>query len=103
MSKMIREQIGKTEILISGLRNNLNVVEKWGINEQLIKELETEKTELNVKNQEIERLLDEARNISKEANDKLSILKEKFLETKKKVKINTDSARWEQFGVLDKR
>lgn len=103
MSKMIRDQIEKTELLISGLRNNSDVVKNWKIDEQSIKELETEKAELNVKNQELERLMEQARGISRDATVKLSNLREKYTDIKKKVKMNTDPARWPQFGIPDKR
>jgi phage-related tail protein len=100
---MIRDQIEKTELLISGLKNNFDVVKNWKIDEQSIKEMETEKAELNVKNQELERLMEQARGVSRDATVKLSKLREKYADVKKKVKMNTDPSRWPQFGIPDKR
>ncbi|MDR0682634.1 MAG: hypothetical protein LBG15_12440 [Dysgonamonadaceae bacterium] len=103
MSKTISEQVKKAEMLISGLRNNVEILRNADLNEQLISELETEKEILNKQNQEVERLLDEARPISKDANKKLLEVRTKYQEIKKKVKLSTESSKWEQVGIADKR
>jgi regulator of replication initiation timing len=103
MSKVINDQVKKTEILISGLRNNMAVVKNWELDEQSINELETENNALNADNQKLERLMEEARPVSKEANRKLADVRTKFMVIKKKIKLSTDPAKWEQFGIMDKR
>jgi predicted nucleic acid-binding Zn-ribbon protein len=103
MSKVINDQIQKTENLIVGLRNNLAQVKGFMIDEQSINELESDISTLNVTNQKLERLLEEARPISKDATAKLADVKTKFMALKKKVKLNVDPSKWEQFGIADKR
>jgi ABC-type transporter Mla subunit MlaD len=103
MSKTISEQVKKAEMLISGLRNNVEIMKNAGLNEMLISELETENSVLNKQNQELERLLEEARPISKDANQKLSEVRTKYQEIKKKVKLSTEPSRWERVGIVDKR
>ncbi|MDR1897163.1 MAG: hypothetical protein LBR10_10275 [Prevotellaceae bacterium] len=103
MSKLVNEQIKKTEILISGLRNNQEVVKKWGINEMLINELEIEKIELDKDNQELERLKTEVREKARAATKKMENLREKFFAIKKIVKRDAEPIKWRQFGVMDKR
>jgi dsDNA-specific endonuclease/ATPase MutS2 len=101
--KLIDDQVEKTGILISGLRNNKEVVKDWGINETLIDELETGKAELIKDNQELERLRAEVKEKSGAAKKKMANLQEKFMEVKIKVKRNTDFTTWSKFGVMDKR
>jgi flagellar motility protein MotE (MotC chaperone) len=103
MSKLISEQVKKTEFLISGLRNNKEVVKSWWIDAPLVDELEAEKNVLDKANQELERLKAEFSERSKAATQKLELHQKKFIEVKKKVKSNTDPAKWLQFGVMDKR
>ncbi|MDR0749915.1 MAG: hypothetical protein LBF62_10165 [Tannerellaceae bacterium] len=103
MSKTVSEQVKKTEMLISGLRNNSEIMKNAGVSEQLISELEAENAGLNKQNQELERLMEEARPISKDANRKLAEVRTKFQEIKKKVKLSTDASKWEQVGIADKR
>jgi hypothetical protein len=103
MSKIITEQIKKTEILISGLKNNKDVVKKWGVEESAILALEAEEKLLDSYNQKLESLLAEARATSKEANKKLYNVKAMFATIKKQIKTNNDPLKWSQFGVMDKR
>ncbi|MDR3339088.1 MAG: hypothetical protein LBT25_03150 [Candidatus Symbiothrix sp.] len=103
MSKTISEQVKKAEMLISGLRNNVEIMKNAGLNETLISELETGNNVLNKQNQELERLMEEARPISKDANRKLSEVRTKYQEIKKKAKLSTESSKWEQIGIMDKR
>jgi hypothetical protein len=103
MSKTINEQVKKAEMLISGLRNNVEIMKNAGLNEMLISELETENSVLSKQNRALEQLLEEARPISKEANRKLLEVRTKYQEIKKKVKLSTESSKWEQVGVMDKR
>ncbi|MDR3218374.1 MAG: hypothetical protein LBU22_05240 [Dysgonamonadaceae bacterium] len=103
MSKTISEQVKKAEILISGLRNNVEIMKNAGLNEVLISELEAENSVLNKQNQALEQLLEEARPISKDANRKLLEVRAKYQEIKKKVKLGTEPAKWERVGIVDKR
>jgi exonuclease VII small subunit len=103
MSKLISEQVRKTEILISGLKNNKDVVKNWGIDESIINDLETEKISLNEANQELERIKTEAKEKSRTATKQMSDLQKKFVEVKKIIKRDAEPLAWSQFGVLDKR
>jgi outer membrane murein-binding lipoprotein Lpp len=103
MSKVIDEQIKKTELLISGLKNNPEVVKKTGLDENLVRELETENNVLNADNQELERIKKEAKEKSREANRKLTKLRKKYTEIKREVKKNTDYETWKQVGIKDRK
>jgi SMC interacting uncharacterized protein involved in chromosome segregation len=103
MSKLINEQVRKTEILISGLKSNKDVVKNWGISESLISEMEAEKMELDKDNQELERLKTEIREKSRAATKRMANLQKKFSAVKKVIKRDAEPIKWRQFGVIDKR
>ncbi|MDR1200597.1 MAG: hypothetical protein LBL58_03060 [Tannerellaceae bacterium] len=103
MSKTISDQVAKVEMLISGLKKYSEIAENANLDTQVITELELEAQALAKQNQELERLMEEARPISKEANRKLTDVREKYQAIKKKVKLSADSSQWGQVGIMDKR
>jgi hypothetical protein len=103
MSKTISDQVVKAEMLISGLRKYSEIAKNANLDAQGIAELESETQALAKQNQALERLMEEARPISKDANGKLISVREKYQAIKKKVKLSTDSSQWEQVGITDKR
>jgi hypothetical protein len=103
MSKIVSEQIKKVEILISGMKSNKDIIKKAGLDENLISELETENNALNADNFELERLKTEVREKSRATTKKMVNLRRRYVETKRSIKKNADSAKWGQFGIMDRR
>ncbi|MDR3262028.1 MAG: hypothetical protein LBT78_09375 [Tannerella sp.] len=98
MSKVIDEQVKKTEVFISCLKKNMKLLGQ--LDERLISELEAENNVLNAENKEVERIKEEAREKSLEANRKLVQARRKYVELKKHVKKNTPSNKWRMVGIL---
>jgi phage shock protein A len=103
MSKVISEQVKKAEALTSGLRKKPEIMASAGLNEQSIAALESECRLLNEQNQELEQIVEKSKSVSQTANKKLIEVRNRFQELKKKIKMSTDSSKWEQVGIFDKR
>jgi hypothetical protein len=103
MSKTISDQVNKTELLISGLRDNMDIAANAGLTSQQIAELEAETNALKSDNQEVERLLEQAKPIARIAVGKLVGVRTKFIDVKRKIKQHTDPTKWASVGILDKR
>jgi predicted nucleic acid-binding Zn-ribbon protein len=103
MSKLVDDQVKKTDLLISGLRNNMDVVNNLGLSENLFSEIETESSALSTANQELEQLKKELKEKSMNVNRQLFSLRKKFMEIKKKVKVSIGNERWKEVGIMDKK
>jgi hypothetical protein len=103
MSKLMDEQVRKTEVLVSGLSRNRCVLESLDVNERELGELETDSRALDTDNRELERMKAEVQAKSREANRKLKALREKFMYVKNKVKRKTLPENWKELGIMDKK
>jgi hypothetical protein len=103
MSKTISEQVAKVEMLVSGLKEYSEIAKSANLDTQAIAELESEAQTLSAQNLELERLMEEARPISKEANKKLADIRAKYQAIKKRIKLNIEPSKWGQVGIMDKK
>jgi septation ring formation regulator EzrA len=103
MSKVISDQVEKSQLLISGLRKNLNLAKAYSVDSVLLNQLDAENKELDAENKELERLQQEIRMKSREAQKKLALSREKITNIKRLIKKNTDPSRWKDLGIMDKR
>jgi predicted RNase H-like nuclease (RuvC/YqgF family) len=103
MSKTVSDQVTKAEMLISGLKKHPETAKKINPDAQAIAELESETQALGKQNRELERIMEEARRISKDTNRKLVNVRTMYQAIKKKIKLSTESSQWEQVGIMDRR
>lgn len=103
MSKTIDLQIEKVNTLIKGLNNNAAEMAKYGITSNNIAEMETLKGKLAEANKECDAIRAELSEKVKAMNSTLIQVKERFQETKRKIKNNYPQYDWAKYGVMDKR
>lgn len=103
MSKTYSEQIAKTQSLVAGLKNNLELVRGKGLNEHFISKLEAETVLAAGYNNDAEQLRVDLKTKTTQANDKLNDVKQLVKEAKKIIKEDFAQTRWKEFGIIDKR
>lgn len=103
MSKTYVDQINKARALASGLKQHLEEVKTYGIEQGELNRLETLIEEGGKLNDEAEKLKAETKAKLQQANQRLMELKDLVSHLKRRVKPNIDITRWENFGIMDKR
>lgn len=103
MSKIHTEQVQKALMLVAGLRKNIELVRDKGIDNEQIMKLEQMANELEIMDQELDKMRLEVSLKAKKANQKLVETKESIIGLKKIIKSSFDSTQWKDFGVQDKR
>lgn len=103
MSKTYVDQINKASALASGLKQHLEEVKTYGVEQGELDRLETLIEEGGKLNDEAENLKAETKAKLQQANQRLMELKDLVSHLKRRVKPNIDITRWENFGIMDKR
>lgn len=103
MSVTILNETEKAEVLIAGLRKNLNEVKQLNITTSNIDHLETSCKALLSKDAEVEELRRQLTKKVHENNEMLADLKAQMLTMRKAVKSRYSQPEWIRFGVQDKR
>jgi len=103
MSVTILNETEKAEVLIAGLRKNLNEVKQLNITASGIDHLETSCKALLSKDAEVEELRRQLTKMVHENNEMLADLKTQMLTMRKAVKSRYSQPEWIRFGVQDKR
>ena len=104
MSKVYAEQVEKAQILVAGLKANINFVKlRCGITMEQVKALEELANEAVRMNAEVEALREEVSRKAAIANRKLDELKRNMMNAKQQIKSSFDPCKWAELGVLDKR
>lgn len=103
MSKVYLEQIEKTEQLLEGLKNNINLVKDKGLDKDFIRKLEADKDQAIIYNSENDKLRAELKAKAHRANQKLEEIKAQVKEAKRVIKQDFPQERWQYFGISDKR
>lgn len=103
MSKTISNQIEQAQMLISGLRKNLNLVADKGIKAEFIDKMEAISKELAEQNKKVEMLQEEVSKEVKIAGGQYKELRDKFFDTKRIIKQHFPQEEWQNFGISDKR
>lgn len=103
MSKTYTDQIAKARMLVTGLSNNRQKANSFGISDADIENLGRQSEELDEMNTELEKLRADVSEKAHLANAKLVALRELTGTVKNKVKKNTDPLKWHTFGIPDKR
>ncbi len=103
MSKTYADQVQKAQLLVAGLKKNLELVKNRGISLEQIERLERAATQAAEMNREVEALREEVSLKAGAANKKLTEVKNDMQNCKTIVKRCFDQERWIDFGVMDKR
>lgn len=102
MSKTVELQIEKSRHLVEGLHKHLNGM-GGGITSDDIKSMELSLKELEMANDEIDRLREELTPKVKHMNEVLARVKEVYIEKKRTLKGYYPQERWADYGIPDKR
>ena len=102
MSKTVELPIEKSRHLVEGLHKHLNGM-GGGITSDDIKSMELSLKELEMANDEIDRLREELTPKVKHMNEVLARVKEAYIEKKRTLKGYYPQERWADYGIPDKR
>ena len=102
MSKTVELQIEKSRHLVEGLHKHLNGM-GGGITGDEIKSMEQSLKELEMANDEIDRLREELTPKVKHMNEVSARVKEAYIEKKRTLKGYYPQERWADYGIPDKR
>jgi len=103
MSKVFTDQVNKTKMLITGMKNKSGLVKHRGLDDAFINQLETDTNLAASYNEELERLKSQVREKTRQANAKLIEVKNQVKAAKKVIKSDFDQTKWHEFGIADKR
>jgi len=103
MSVTILNEVEKAEVLVAGLKKNLNEVKSLGITSDAINRLEETSAALRQKDEEVDALRRQATFKGHENRELLADMKEQMLSMRKAVKGHYMQPEWIKFGVQDKR
>ncbi len=103
MSVTILNETDKAEVLIAGLRKNLDEVKPLNITASGIDRLEASCKALRAKDSEVEELRRQLSLKVRENNELLADLKAQMLSFRQAVKGRYNQPEWIRFGVQDKR
>jgi len=103
MSKTIDLQVEKSQMLIDGMKKNLNDLTDKGVNSQQLDTMQAALEELKAANAECDALRSELSKKVKRLNEHLAVVKEQFAEKKKLIKGYWPQEQWMRYGVADKR
>ena len=103
MSVTNLNEIDKADVLVAGLRKNLEEVKKLGITTDAINRLEEASKALRQKDAEVDELRRQATLKAHENLELIADLKAQMLAMRNAVKTHYPQNEWIKFGVQDKR
>lgn len=95
------ELISRAEVMLSGLKNNAEEVQKRGVNNDFVTLLAQQREEAITLNNEQERLKAELKTKTEALEQKLKAIEKQVSEAKKVVKLAIPQAGWKEFGIED--
>jgi hypothetical protein len=103
MSKINSKELEKGRLLLTGLKNNIKLVENKGLDNVFINQLESEINMTSAYNEECEKLKAEMKVKIRQMNLKMNELKNVIKTAKKIIKQDFDKSQWSRFGLSDLR
>lgn len=103
MSKTFEDNALKAKVLSEGLRQHLSEVEKYGVKETDLLQLEKDVQVAIEMNQKVEALREEVSAQLQAANAALADIKERAMRYRSIIKQNFPQEQWLRFGLPDKR
>ncbi len=101
--KSYADVISLTEVMLNGLRNNLETVTKRGIDEVFINQLSEARSTAITMNNKQEELKADLKDQTSMLQEKMDEIYSQLSEAKKVVKLAIPQERWVEFGIQDKR
>jgi hypothetical protein len=101
-TKSFAQKINDSKVMISGLKSNVDRLDKRGLGADFTSNYETIHKEAQTLDNEQERLKAEQATKTKMLNQKIKELDALHAESKKIVKIEMDKSTWKEFGIQDK-
>jgi hypothetical protein len=102
-TKSFAQKINDSKVMISGLKSNVDRLDKRGLGADFTSNYETIHKEAQTLDNEQERLKAEQATKTKMLNQKIKELDDLHAESKKIVKIEMDKSTWKEFGIQDKK
>jgi seryl-tRNA synthetase len=102
MPKSYAEQIADVQVMLSGLRNNIEQLSQRGITTEFVDKLSANVSEAVTFNNEQEKLKADLKAKTSQLKTKLTEVSKTFSEAKKIVKLDIPKDRWKEFGISDK-
>jgi hypothetical protein len=103
MSKVISEQIEKTQMLVNGLKGKVELVKDKGLDNEFIDKLNAENKLMSTYNEELDKLKAELKAKTIQTNRKILEIKTQVKEAKRVIKRDFMQHQWKEFGITDKR
>jgi len=103
MSKVISDQIEKTQMLVNGLKSKVELVKNKGLDDEFINKLNAENKLMATYNEELDKLKAELKAKTIQTNRKMLEIKTQVKEAKRVVKRDFLQHQWKEFGITDKR
>lgn len=93
------ERISKAQVMLAGLKNNAEQLERRGLDQTFIGKLETDRNAALEMNNEQEKLKSDLITKTTELESKLTEIEKLVSEAQKIVKLDLDKTRWKEFGI----
>lgn len=103
MTKTIELLIGKSQMLLKGLRRHINEMGERGVTNAEIEELKQTMGLLEQQNNEVEKLRAELAAKVKLQNETMNTVKTSYTELKKTLKGYYPQERWQDYGIPHRR
>ena len=103
MYQIFKDQLDKTQLIITGVKRNQRLGRDAGVDESVMKKLEEDCRRLEAISADIDKLHEELRKKSDEARAALNTLKKRTQTVKKSIKTKYDQTWWTKFGIPDRR
>lgn len=97
------DEIAATKVMLSGLKANVDKLEKWGINSEHITAYEEVFQEVMALDNEQEALKARQKEKTAALEKKMAELKKFYGDSKKVVKMKLPKESWKEFGIEDMR
>lgn len=97
------EKISQAEVMLAGLKNNRQQLEKRGLDQAFIDKMSADIADAVRLNNEQEALKAQLKVKTAELSDKMKELSKVNAEARKIVKIDIPQTQWKEFGIEDKR
>jgi len=103
MSKVISDQIEKTQTILTGLKNKTDILKNKGLDDAFINKLNADNKLMATYNEELDRLKADLKAKTIQTNRKMMEIKTQIREAKKIIKKDFLQHQWKEFGITDKR
>lgn len=102
-SRSFADQVNNTEVMLNGLKNNLEILSKRGIDQEFLDQMTQLHQDVITLNNEQENLKATLKIKTDDLNRNLTELARIYAQSRKLVKMELPQVQWVEFGISDKR